>query len=279
MSTTRIEWADAVWNPTVGCTPVSAGCDHCYARRMFNRNLVAHSHKFENPATYPERLEIPGQWKKPRRIFVDSMSDLFHPDIPDKFLYQVFIAMEKCPQHTFMILTKRPERMLAFLMDAGRHVELKNGEKVLIKDSPAPAPANVWLGVTAENQEMADQRILLLLQCPAKVHFVSVEPMLGTVNIFPYLFSIGQEESERSMERGVDWVICGGETGPKARILHKDWVISLRDQCKIAEVPFFFKNWGEWHQDFDHGGWSRVGKKLSGCELDDMEYKEFPVVK
>jgi protein gp37 len=263
---TKIEWANEVWNPVVGCTPASAGCDHCYARAMFNRNLVIHTHKFENPSTYPNRLDIPFHWKNPRRVFVNSMSDLFHPDVPFSFIDDVFSVMTGNNRHTFMVLTKRPKRMIEFLK---QHY------------LPGAKADNIWLGVSVEDQETADQRIpQLLLATVAAVRFVSVEPMLGPVELrkikgdfvnfnvldksrFDYGidgFGVGAP-----MSIGIDWVVCGGETGPRARPVHPDWIRSLQDQCVKANIPFFFKQWGEWLpiSEMKESEWDKLYKPQS----------------
>ncbi len=336
----RIEWCDATWNPVVGCTRVSEGCRNCYAVRL--------AHRFgSNPATPqykgltemtprgPEwsgwvklvesAIEQPLRWKRPRRIFVCSMGDLFHPGVPDEALDRVFAAMALCPQHTFMVLTKRPERMRGYITDACRRV----GSIVLAKrtdDIPLiplsygrpgsewwPLP-NVWLGVTAEDQARADERIPVLLATPAAKRFVSIEPMLGPVDCGELLappemtgVSGGGLHEYVAGPPLVDWVICGGETGPNARPMHPEWARSLRDQCVGAGVPFFFKQWGEWGPGeplgaekavcitptgftfspdaaaFNAQAWpdgavcfSRVGKHRAGRLLDGRAWEQFP---
>jgi protein gp37 len=305
---TKIEWANEVWNPVVGCTPASAGCDHCYARAMFNRNLVIHTHKFENPSTYPNRLDIPFHWKNPRRVFVNSMSDLFHPDVPFDFVAKVWAVMTnpKNSHHTFMVLTKRPERLLEF---SKKYFYVGFTEK------------NVFIGVTAENQETADERIPVLLQVPAAIRFVSVEPMLGPVKVTNFLmhdFKPGDPQfgwelqcsviapdglrhcgypPEKHPMQGIDWIICGGESGPGARFMHPDWVRKLRDQCIANHVPFFFKGWAgfkyestnavlvfkDTHEPVpdDAQPLTRkfIGKKRAGRMLDGREWNQFPEVK
>lgn len=288
---TKIEWADRVWNPTVGCTPVSEGCRHCYAKRMFERFFQ--DHKFENVKCHPERLEIPERWIKPQRIFVDSMSDLFHPDVPDDFIAKVWMRMFLLPRHTFMVLTKRPERM-------------KQWVDLMLEGCMGRVFSNIWLGVSVEDQKTANERIPLLLQTPAAKRFVSVEPILGDVDLEKYLSLTDEEECEildanqsyeittdeikRSFPK-LDWVICGGESGPNARPLHPDWARSLRDQCQAAGVPFFFKQWGEWttqpgsvdlsNRKQTYSGnnvFSRVGKKNAGNLLDGKVWAQFPEV-
>jgi protein gp37 len=204
---------------------------------------------------HPERLDQPLRWKKPRRIFVGSMTDLFHEDVTDLMRDQVLGLSIGAPQHIYMLLTKRPERMHQYFN--GTH----------------PGP-NIWLGVTAENQEMADQRIPILLQTPAAKRFVSVEPMLGPVDIEQYLHDSNCVASDvpfcicsEPREVCVDWVICGGESGPGARFMHPHWVENLRDQCTEAGVPFFFKGWG-----------TKLMKKSDPnyMKINGREWKEFP---
>ena len=210
---TKIEWATEVWNPVTGCTKISPGCDHCYAERMAKRLAGRAGYPKEDPFQViwrSDRLEQPLYWKQRRRVFVCSMGDLFHPDVPFRFIGDVWHTMWMA-QHIFLVLTKRPERMLEFL--SSRH-------------SPLSLLGNVWLGVSAENQETADERIPILLECPAAVRFVSVEPMLGAVDISGC---------------ALDWVICGCESGPKRRPMNVEWARDLRKQCAAAGVPFSMK--------------------------------------
>ncbi len=242
---TKIEWVKnkdgtqgRTWNPVTGCSKISPGCQNCYAERMSKRLAGRFGYPKDEPfrvTLHPERLEEPLRWRKPQMVFVCSMGDLFHEDVPFEFVEEVRAVMVRCPQHTFQLLTKRSERMLEFArwMADGDHI------------STAEWPRNVWLGVTAENQEQADKRIPVLLQIPAAVRFVSVEPMLGPIDLYSYLI-IGTDQPGSIMRNGLDQVICGGETGPKARPMHPDWARILRDQCQSAGVPFFFKSWGEW---------------------------------
>lgn len=310
---TKIEWADEVWNPVTGCTKVSKGCRNCYAESMANRFWG--ERKFTDVQCHPERLEIPLLWKKPKRIFVNSMSDLFHDDVPNDFLVDVFNTMIAANHHTYMILTKRPERMCYFLNGfSGYHAmrEMANDHQ----------KEHIWLGVSVENQATADERIPRLLQTPAAVRFVSVEPCLGAVDLEKYLVedfdgSLARECEWEPPDRddwrfhSLSWCIAGGETGPHARPMHPDWARSLRDQCQAAGVPYFFKSWGEWahrSQGFhavsnlkwgtlDADGnyfdvttpWNgnddngrgeavmvRVGKKRAGRLLDGKVWNEFP---
>jgi len=219
----KIEWTDATWNPVMGCTPISPACDHCYARAMIKRFGGCNKGFPERPddvTLYPERLKRPLCWKKPRRVFVCSMSDLFHEDVPDEYIGDVWKAMAKSTQHTFMVLTKRPERMLRWFSQYWIPAVNYKPDSVMLP--------NVWLGVTAENQEYFDYRTSLLKQCRAPVLFVSIEPMLGQIDY----------------DGRLDLVICGGETGPGARPMKREWAESLLDQCLDTGTPFFFKGWG-----------------------------------
>ncbi len=345
VSQTKIEWADAVWNPVTGCTKISPGCQNCYAERMSKRLAGRCGYPEDEPfkvTLHPERLHEPSRLKKPRRIFVNSMSDLFHEDVPDSFIRDIFWRIWFYRQHTFLVLTKRPERIAGkgqcsncgYLAPVGNDEECPNygvTEKYMHDQGfakiPRDWPKNLWLGVTAENQEMADKRIPLLLQTPAAIRFVSVEPMLGPVdlsNIWEVCPECGSWEiyEPRGEMRycddcgvdvpkpkiGIDWVICGGETGPGARPMHPDWVRSLRDQCQAAGVPFLFKQFGEWTPDLTNyhseplepfrvrwmhpdgtvspigsglamGGSItiyHIGKKKAGRLLDGREWDEFP---
>jgi protein gp37 len=281
-TSTKIPWTDATWNPVTGCTPISRGCDHCYARRMARR--------LAGRAGYPEgdgfavtlhddRLDEPLNWRTPRRVFVCSMGDLFHEDVPDRVIEDIFGVMALTPHLTYQVLTKRPVRMAEWirthshgecvagvvdrLADFGQHPHRFSRQVEQIDAGwPWPLP-NVWLGVTAEDQERADERIPLLLQTPARVRFVSCEPLLGPVNLQRWLRLYGHDGPPCCTERlgwhrlgehktakpDLDWVIAGGESGSGARPMHPDWARSLRDQCAAAEVPFFFKQWGEWLPD------------------------------
>jgi len=229
---TRIEWADETWNPVTGCTPVSEGCKNCYAQRMANRMRGRFGYPEDDPfrvTVHPERFNQPMRWRKPRMIFPCSMGDLFHPNVPDNALDEVMgVILSDAPHHTtYLMLTKRPaiakKRLSAYLL-----------------------PGNLWVGVSVENQAAADQRIPILLQIPAAVRFVSVEPMLESVDLRDWLFHFaaplaGYDEGYMLPKREIDWVICGGETGPGARPMDPDWARSLRDQCREAGVPFFMK--------------------------------------
>lgn len=289
---TRIQWTNETWNPIVGCSKVSEGCKNCYAERMAKRLKAMSQPQYqdvvdENGWTGEaemvsiEMLEKPFTWKKPRMVFVCSMSDLFHESVYFGDLHWIMGAIEENPQHTFQILTKRAERMAEYF-------------------STHPVPDNVWLGVTTENQARADERIPHLLRINAKVRFVSVEPILGPVDLQPFLqYPPLHDNYKMSFDwqewRGLDWVICGGESGPGARPMHPDWARSLRDQCQAANVPFFFKQWGEWtpmkigvasslYPYEKRQNWSlmddicsvRCGKKAAGHLLDGQEWHQMP---
>lgn len=297
---TKIEWTDEVWNPVTGCDKVSQGCKNCYAERIAERFWG--ERKFTDVQCHPERLDIPLHWRKPRRVFVNSMSDLFHEDVPEEFVDQVFAVMALSAQHTFQCLTKRPERMLEYVNamvddDLNRISDqacaLSNSPCAVVDDWPLP---NVWLGVSVEDQITADERIPLLLQTPAAVHFVSYEPALGPVDFASDSLKGIHDNSglRRYAIDCIDWVICGGESGPGARPMRPECARSVRDQCVAADVPFFFKQWGAWlhtdqmtRQQFDDT-WQcaeysdrhfrRVGKKAAGRRLDRRTWDEFPTI-
>ena len=274
---TKISWTDVTWSPLTGCTKVSPGCRNCYAETLdkrFHRDgpyvpwTVAAQRKAGVSAIHlhPERLAAPLHWKKPRRIFVNSMSDLFHEDVPDEFIDRVFAVMALAPQHVFQVLTKRPERMLSYLQGGARFramnfamvlcVEAYQrsalsmlGDGLLIDvygfvEWPLP---NVWLGVSVENQRYADERLPLLAQCPAAVRFVSAEPLLGPVDLAnwqPNNDSDACEEMDSIAieSQGIlDWVIIGGESGPHHRPMQVEWAQSIVEQCAKAKVPVWMK--------------------------------------
>lgn len=337
---THIEWTDATWNPLAGCTRASAGCDHCYAATMArrlefmaqadidagrdpgrkrkyigttNKNKGGHVHFNGTINLDLEALGEPFTWKRPRRVFVNSMSDLFHKDVPFGFVDRVFGVMAATPQHTYQVLTKRPERMAEYLNTQGRDtlvwIEAYSAalSPELKHNKPQWPLPNVWIGTSVEDQRAADERIPALLQAPAVVRFLSCEPLLGVVRLNPeWLFCPGREYGHgmnlTSAHAGgccdrhprIHWVIVGGESGPGARPMHPDWARSLRDQCARADVAFFFKQWGE-YLPFDQcanagvrmstvdamnyaftGAPVRVGKKQAGRALDGREWNEMP---
>lgn len=313
----RIEWTDASWNPVTGCSKVSQGCKHCYAEREWAR-LSGRGQPYEGRAfidvlCHPERLDQPLRWRRPRRVFVNSMSDLFHEAVPDEFIDRVFAVMALAPQHTFQVLTKRPERMRAYLGGPGLSLltEARIGARVMSLahshgenvDDPhwdtwwAWPLRNVWLGVSVEDQATADERIPLLLDTPATVRWLSAEPLLGPVDIGPYLSPhFMPEDGSNPENHKLDWVVVGGESGPHARPMHPDWARSLRDQCIAAGVRFFFKQWGEWqtiadmsldainrtpgtapgHRFADGSEVYRCGKARAGRLLDGRTWDEYP---
>jgi len=274
---TGIEWTDATWNPVTGCTEVSPGCDHCYAKTFAERWRGTPGHYFENGFDVqlrPDKLDQPLRWRKPRKIFVNSMSDLFHDSVPDEYIAHVFAVMQSCAAHTFQVLTKRHARMRSLLSSGEFWSAVTDFGHIVMSQRPSREQLwpdhgqkhgflpNVWLGVSAENQQWADIRIPALLDTPAAVRFISAEPLLGPISLHPY-WTHGQPrwgapEPTPTMNGGslpmrplelaprLNWVIVGGESGPGARPMHPDWARSLRDQCQAAGVPFLFKQWGEW---------------------------------
>ena len=210
---TGIEWTDATWNPVTGCTKVSPGCKHCYAERMARRLLAMRQPRYRNGfkvTLQPDVLDLPLKWRLPRTIFVNSMSDLFHPEVPASYIKKCFRVMEQASQHTFQILTKRPER----------------AAKMSTKLTWAP---NIWMGTSIENQDYVS-RARLLAKVPAAIRFLSIEPLLGPVEGLP-------------LDK-IRWVIVGGESGPGARPMKEEWVLQIKDACEKANVFFFFKQWG-----------------------------------
>jgi protein gp37 len=225
---TNIEWTERTWNPVTGCSKVSQGCKHCYAERLADRFWG--DRPFTEVRCHPERLSHPQSIRKGSMFFVNSMSYLFHPDVPDEFIRDVFNVMRDCPRHTFQVLTKRSERLAQL------------GPQL-------PWPGNVWMGVSVEDARVIE-RVAHLKAVPAAVRFLSLEPLIGRLD-------------DLALD-GLHWVIVGGESGPGARPMKASWVKSIRRQCRAANVPFFFKQWGG------------VFKKQSGRELDGRTYDEFP---
>jgi protein gp37 len=216
-STTQIEWTDATWNPVTGCSKITRGCDFCYAERFSERFRGVSGHPFESGfdlTLRPERLRQPLSWRESRRVFVNSMSDLFHKDVPKSFIDSVFDTMEEANWHTFQVLTKRSSLMVGYLR--GRY-------------GAGLAPPHVWLGVSVEDAK-STVRLNHLRTAQAAIKFVSFEPLLGPVGTVDLA--------------GIDWAIVGGESGPRARPMAEDWAIEIRDQCRTAKVAFFFKQWG-----------------------------------
>lgn len=241
---TKIEWTESTWNPTIGCTKISPGCKQCYAEIMAQRLKAMKVKGYENGfnlALMPERLDQPLRRKKPTIYFVNSMSDLFHEDVPDEFIQATFNVMDISTSHRFQILTKRAKRMREFLLQ-----------------TPKLRLGNIWLGVSVEDKKHGLPRIEHLRAIEHKQCFLSVEPLLEDLG--PHLNL-----------SGIAWVIVGGESGPKARPMKKEWVESIQVQCKEANIPFFFKQWGTWGSD----GIKR-DKKRNGFSLNGKMYREFP---
>lgn len=234
MSTTKIEWTDSTWNPVTGCTKMSAGCAHCYAETMSRRLKAMGTPKYRNGfivTLHKEALEEPKKWRKPRTIFVCSMSDLFHKDVPFEFIDKVIGVIKETPQHRYQLLTKRAERMKEYFLT--REV-----------------PNNVWIGVTVEMQSSKNRIDNLRSIKNAPIKFLSCEPLLedlGELNL-----------------TGIDWIIVGGESGNQARPMQEEWVLNIQRQCKAANKAFFFKQWGTWGSDGVKRDKHKNGKKLNG---------------
>jgi protein gp37 len=275
---TGIEWTDTTWNPVTGCDRISAGCDNCYALALAKRLKAMGSAKYQNdgdPRTsgpgfgvtvHPAALDIPRRWRSPRRVFVNSMSDLFHARVPASFVQQVIEVIAETPQHTYQVLTKRPGRARRMVVERGLVL-----------------PPNLWLGTSIEHGGVTD-RITELVNTPAAVRFLSCEPLLGPIDLGKWLFPLGCPDGcgcrwpgdDERFECGcpgcedwrpipaINWVIAGGESGPNARPVHPDWVRDLRDQCVDGNVAFFFKQWG-----------GRT-PKVAGRELDGELWNQYP---
>lgn len=355
----KIQWLNLpgykgeTWNPIVGCSKTSEGCDNCYAEKMAVR-LAAMAIKLVKPIGVGKYVKViqgrqwdgttfindediltPLSWKKPRVVFVCSMGDLFHPSVPYEWIDKVMALAAVLPIHTFIILTKRAQRMADYFKQ-GKDSLLKRWEDAIYEmgisdrtdDSDVDAAAcymynrcnsgakvkgwgwplsNLWLGVTAENQEMANKRVPKLVKIQAAVRFVSVEPMLGPVDLTRIPARYWGNEYQGSEYNGIDlsaliggsntnnpwhlnWVICGGESGHKARPVHPDWVRNLKNQCGKAAVPFFFKQWGEWSTIYPQGNnlqnmgqtyqygtsFYKIGRKAAGNKLDGKKWEEYP---
>jgi len=247
MSTvSKIEWTEQTWNPTTGCTKISPGCKHCYAETMAKRLQAMGANGYENGfnlSILPERLSQPLKRKKPTTYFVNSMSDLFHKSIPFEFLDQIFEVIEKTPQHSYQILTKRASRMRDYFINRS-------------------VPSNAWLGVSVENKNHGLPRIDSLREIKATIRFLSVEPLLENLGVIDL--------------SGIHWVIVGGESGKHARKMEEEWALSVKRQCKIQEVAFFFKQWGTWGADGVKRSKKENGRNLSGSKWD--EYPQINVV-
>lgn len=331
---TKINWTHETWNPVAGCSKVSSACKFCYAERDWKRlsanpRTVYFGRKFTDVQCHPERLVQPLNWARPRMIFVNSMSDLFHPDVPFEFIDKVFAVMALAQKHTFKILTKRPERMLEYYTlhfsrskyareastFSGRR-DSEGGGDLSLSDGQFPLP-NLWIGVSVENQQTANERISLLLRMPAAVRWISAEPLLGPIDLSEWIKpmlrcrisgcpeNIDCEEWEHGYK--LHWVVAGGESGPYASPMHPDWAFSLLEQCNAANIHFFFKQWGEWvspglngfgthpgriawidstgaflnpppeDEDADCLTVKRVGRKVAGRLLGGILYDAFPI--
>jgi protein gp37 len=269
MGSTKIEWADAVWNPIRGCSRVSEGCRNCYAERMAARHLPGHdspwdgeayAHMTESGARWTGKVELiedklmePLHRRKPQRVLVNSMSDLFHERVTNEWVDRIFAVMALARKHTFMVLTKRAGRMRRYSApEAAARDRIEEEVRALTNcDWRFPLEAwplpNVWLGVSVEDQRAVEERVPELLATPAALRFVSCEPLLGPVDLYTWLPMLEIERESRCPDDAyLDWVIVGGESGPGARPMHPEWARSIRDQCSAARVPFFFKQWGEW---------------------------------
>jgi len=271
---TKIEWSDATWSPVTGCTKVSTGCKNCYAERMAQRLQRMGVAKYQDGFAvrlHHDLLDQPLRWKRPRKVFVNSMSDLFHEDVPYEFIAVIFGVMAAARDHTFQVLTKRPQRMEAFFKWLGRRpvgqmspgvywqtlygfvrqAELGKPRDIELRmASPWPWPLpNVWLGTSIENRDVL-WRMETLKHTPAAIRFLSCEPLLG---------DLGQIDLDQ-----IDWVIAGGESGPKARPMQPEWARSIRDQCAAQKVAFFFKQWGG------------INKKVAGRDLDGRTWDDYP---
>lgn len=324
----HIEWTDATWQPITGCSVVSPGCTNCYAMRLAGTRLRHHWSRqgltqdskagpvWTGEVRINERwLEQPLRWRRPRRIFTCAHGDLFHEAVPDEWIDRVFAVMQRASRHTFQILTKRAKRMRDYTNALYPEAD---SEKWFARGFVSPLGSrrhasqsfrNVWLGVSVEDQARADERIPELLATPAAVRFISAEPLLGPIDISPWIDPA--IEHPLIDDPRIVWVIVGGESGPGARPMHPDWARSLRDQCQAAGVAYFFKQHGEWidadarrahgfYERLDHPmTWSeagalareqgvpcehqsdgstlmRVGKRAAGRQLDGREWSEFP---
>jgi len=285
----KIEWTEMTWNPVRGCDKVSPGCKNCYAERHAKRFEGVPGNAYEQGFALrlvPEALDAPHRWRKPRRVFVNSMSDLFHESVPDWFIAKVFETMAETPRHTYQILTKRPQRMRAWFHEISEGSSPQDALEDLTGRYMVPGHMdrwpllNVWLGVSVENQRYANERIPLLLETPAAVRFVSAEPLLGPID----LRAIGVEGDGRAYDSlatilrwlgqtvgenipALDWVIAGAESGAgkRTRPAELDWFRALRDQCVNAGVPFFLKQFA-----------TRGGRKIQTPELDGQQWLQMP---
>ncbi|MFO6447832.1 phage Gp37/Gp68 family protein [Erythrobacter sp. NE805] len=320
---THIEWTEATWNPITGCSLASPGCTNCYAMKLAGTRLAQHPSRagltqdsragpvWTGEVRFNEQwLDQPLRWKRPRMIFVCAHGDLFHESVPDAWIDRIFAVMALCPQHTFQVLTKRSARMREYLRHRWQEERApENWNEAAFYRVHGAAEAldlhryqasniggcnwwplpNVWLGVSVEDQQRADERIPDLLATPAAVRWISAEPLLGPVSIIDAMWA----RDAKDLTASIDWVVVGGESGAGARPMHPDWARSLRNQCAAAGVPFFFKQWGEWYpafandyvvdatsvretRDIDGAVVHRIGKKRAGRLLDGVEHNGMP---
>ncbi len=264
MGDSKIEWTDKTWNPVTGCSKVSSGCKYCYAERDWHRfvHLPAYAGRaFTDVACHEDRLKLPLTWRKPSKVFVNSMSDLFHADVPDEFIDQVLaivgLSFVMGRGHVFQVLTKRPERMLSYFRNKETVYRVTKAMKRLGpadglpgENSPPAWPLpNLWLGVSVEDQATANERIPLLVETPAAVRWISAEPLLGSIDLRKAGAIYSDYNHEAAWDAAdFDWLVTGGESGPNARPMQIAWARQMRDQCKkVGVLPaFFFKQWGEW---------------------------------
>ena len=249
----KIEWTESTWNPVTGCKKISPACKNCYAETFANRLRGVKGHPYEQGfrvKIWPGRLELPFEWKEPKKIFVNSMSDLYLEEIHDEYINKIFDTMMLADWHIYQILTKRARRMADWCLN--KYSEYNNRNRIL--------PNHIWMGVSVETEKYKF-RIEYLKKIPAKIRFISFEPLLGQINL------------DKKSLNGIDWVIVGGESGPRARRMRKEWVDKIFVACKKAGVPFFFKQWGT----YDIEG-ERVGKKRSGRSYNGRLWNEMPAL-
>lgn len=308
MSKTKIQWADDTWNPTTGCSKVSEGCRNCYAKfGMWPRlkamsATVYHGREFGDVMCHPERLDYPLRFSKPTKFFVNSMSDVFHPDIPDEFIDKIFAAMALSPRHIFQILTKRPVRMKEYLtnsqtplnvqlesIDSRRSIKKQKQKRA---DISFPLP-NVWLGVSVEDQETARERIPVLLQTPAAIRWISAEPLIESIDLRKkYWVECIEEYGDIGNELiklidGIDWIVVGGESGPNARPCAIEWIGDIVKECKSTKTPVFVKQMGAYivsTEEMDDEGkefiWRGTSDDMKGSVFHDfpkeLQIRQYP---
>lgn len=306
---TRISWTNATINPVTGCTKISPGCEHCYAIRGSARQERFGTEQYKGSTRrlgdrtewsnvvklFPEEMDKVAKWKKPRMVFPCSMSDLFHRDVPDEFIHQMLDTMESARRHTFQVLTKRTQRMADIL------IQRQEEKEALAAGAFAPPLDNVWPGTSVEDQIRAWERVTMLLTIAAKIHWLSLEPLLGPVDLSPWLpiapRGLGWERVKSESAYGekrprINWVVVGGESGPDARPMHPNWVRATQKQCEAAGVAFYFKQWGAWepikqttrriykpHRYFEFEDGQLMFKTVKKSDkplLDGVAYREYP---